>query len=64
MTRYRVWRIRINLIAMSTTGEEASIMAGITNMYRKEDYGGWGWRSKGYRTIATALVLIILGVAI
>ena len=37
----------INLIAMSTRGMEASIMAGITNMYRKEDYGGWGWRSGG-----------------
>ena len=29
MTRYRVWRIRINLIAMSTTGEEASIWPGL-----------------------------------
>ena len=47
MTRYRVWRIRINLIAMSTTGEAASIMAEITNMYRKEDYGVWGWRRGG-----------------
>ena len=51
MTRYRVWRIRINLIAMSTTGGAASIMAEITNMYRKEDYGVWGWRSKKRRII-------------
>ena len=32
---------------MSTRGMEASIMAGITNMYRKEDYGGWEWRRGG-----------------